>query len=259
MSNVAISSIRRTIIIAVFGILAGCASQSRVVFVTATDIDLGYDATLGTTNIGYDRNEFVIGPAYPETGATPPVYGYLKSNLSVFSPEVTQTYATGCAAARVTSDGKKREDTTSQKTQCVPLDNPKRLSGDRKVMFFGTTTNLGLKAQFVGGEAVPTHVNFGFKRKEFSIIPLNKDLAPDQEDRYASVLARINFGGAASSNKLTGGLEQVVATGTAAENLAEDSAIRNKFKESFGAAAAEGERIESAAPNKVSPLVAPSQ
>ena len=81
-------------LMAVAAMLAGCAQTDRVTFVTASEVGIGADATLGNVNIGYDRNELVIGPVYPETGALPPVYAKLDSDLAIFNPRIQQIYAT---------------------------------------------------------------------------------------------------------------------------------------------------------------------
>ena len=207
-------------------LLAGCASPDRVVFVTSTELGIGADATTGTANVGYDRNEGVIGPAYPETGALPPVYARIQTDGALFQPKIRQLYATGDAARIATgSNG---------------VAKSKPLSGERRLMFFGTTTNTGLKLSFAGGQ--PQSINFGFKRKEFSILPLREQPAADQQDEYGSLIA--SYSSAVRPGVITdSGLDisQFIATGTAAENLAADSAVRTLFaddaRESLSAAA----------------------
>ena len=47
------------------------------------------------------------------------------------------------------------------------------LQGDptkKRLVFFGTSTTLGLKAGF-SGDGYPDSLTFGYKRKEFSFIP----------------------------------------------------------------------------------------
>jgi hypothetical protein len=201
------------------GLLAGCASPDRVVFVTGTQIDIGYDASLGNVNIGYDRNELVIGPAYPETGGVPPVYARIGSDLGILQATVKQLYATGEAA----------EAATSQSAMPPAPPPPKLLAGKRRLMVFGTATHFGLKAHFVG--EVPDSISLGYKRKEFSVLPLQvTDPTANAPDRYGSVLAGLSL----NSNVRTAtgtvvGLSQVIATGSAAENLARDSSVRQLF------------------------------
>jgi hypothetical protein len=188
----------------------GCASTNKVVFVTSTEIGMGADAKVGNVNIGYDRNEMVVGPVYPETGDTPPVYARLESNLKVFSPEVKQLYATGHAAEIATN--KHASENSSH-----------GLYGARKVMMFGTTTNFGLKIHFSGN--TPDSMNLGYKRKEMSVIPL-KDKQPTESDpdKYASVIAGLGLSADATSFSGAGvKLSQFIATGTAAESVAKNA------------------------------------
>ena len=78
--------------------LLGCVDQERTVFVTATSVGIGADTASGTADVGYNRQEVVIGPAYPLSAGVPPIYAHLESNLALFSPHVRQLYATGHAA-----------------------------------------------------------------------------------------------------------------------------------------------------------------
>jgi hypothetical protein len=198
--------LRGLCVIAVLG-AGGCATPDEVIFVTATEMGLGADATMGTVNIGYDRNEFVIGPAYPETGGLPPVYARLNSDLAVFNPRIRQIYATG-EAARLATDADRSK----------PDGQP--LSGDRRIMIFGTTTNFGLKVHFVG--EAPTSFNFGYKRKDFSVLPLQSDApTPEHPDQYGSVIAGIALRVTTAQLADSGiAASQFIATGDAAENLA---------------------------------------
>jgi hypothetical protein len=206
------------------GMLAGCASPDRVVFVTGTQIDIGYDASLGNVNIGYDRNELVIGPAYPETGGVPPVYARIGSDLGILQATIKQLYATGDAATLATSP-------TVQPAPPAPTVPPvleKPLAGKRRLMVFGTATHFGLKAHFVG--EAPDSISLGYKRKEFSVLPLQVADPTSTPDKYGSVLAGLSL----NSNVRTAtgtvvGLSQVIATGSAAENLARDSGVRQLF------------------------------
>ena len=197
-------------------IMPGCASTDRVVFVTSTEIGIGADAKIGNVNIGYDRNELVIGPAYPETGAAPPVFARIETNLKVFNPQIKQLYATGEAANIVTGNP-----VTGQ---------AKGLTGKRRAMFFGTSTNLGLKVHFTG--QAPDSFNFGYKRRVLSVIPLQKDdpSISNKPDMYASVIAGLEMTANATSFADTGiKLSQFIATGTAAENLAKNEDIQEIF------------------------------
>jgi hypothetical protein len=206
--------------LAIFLTLTGCTSPDRVLFVTTTDIGISADATTQTALIGYDRLEGMVGPAYVETGAVPHTVGVLKSNLSIFNPDINQIYATGLAADRVT-DGSDTE----------PPPVPKLPStGERRIMFFGTSSNLGLKLGWAA-QGYPSSINLGYKRKEYSLIPLQKNLDGGKEDYYPPVFASI------SVNQSTGlisdtstALHQFFATGQAAVNLASDDQFKRPLK-----------------------------
>jgi hypothetical protein len=172
--------------------LLGCASEERLVFVTSTSLDVGYDATSGLANIGYNRDEAVIGPHYtesgPKSGRVPPVYARLASTGGFFNVKVSQIYGVGKAAVVATR---------APGSSCLPSDEDGGpFEGERRVLVFGTTTNFGLQVRFVQS-AVPESLSFGFKRKEFSWIPLNRRLEPSGThlpDSYPSLLARVELG-----------------------------------------------------------------
>jgi hypothetical protein len=204
-------------------LLSGCASPDRVVFVTTTELGVGLDGTTGVANIGYDRNEAVVGPDYPEEGALPPVYARLRSSGNLFQPGVSQIYATGDAAVLATAE-------TSDTTGCGQSDR-RKLSGKRRLAVFGTSTNFGLKVQFV--QSVPGSINFGYKRKELSWLPLNEDPPNDgTPDKYPSVIAGVGIGTNISQDKVgvSYGIDQFVATGDAADRLACKDEVREVFK-----------------------------
>jgi len=222
------------ILIATLCIFWGCASPDRVVFVTSTEIGIGADAKVGNANIGYDRNELVLEPSYPETGATAPVYGSLDSNLEIFHPRVKQLYATGKAAELVTD---------FSPTPTPQIEKPK-LSGTRRLMIFGTSSNIGLKIH-TDGMGIDG-INFGYKRKELSVIPLRKeDPSPNKEDKYVSTIAGIGIDISTSGFATSGmRLSQFMATGSAAENIARQSQVKEAFRQEaidgFGTAVTSG-------------------
>src|SRR5689334_8264542 len=95
---------RPLLVTGVLLVVGGCASPDRGIFVTSTNIGINADATSRVVNIGYDRTEGFVGPAYVEDGTLPSVVGYLHSNLSVLDPQIRQLYATGQAASIVASE-----------------------------------------------------------------------------------------------------------------------------------------------------------
>lgn len=215
------------------GLVTGCTKPDTVLFVTKTSISvLDADTTPPEVSIAYNRTEGYIGPRY-ESGAVPPVYGSIESDAAIINPKVRQLYATGDAAQIITN---------GEVSECY-----NELEGDPKLIFFGTTTNTGLKITFgatgaANGIALPNSFNFGFRRKEFSLIPLGRTVRltgenctpdPDQREihRYPSVIAAIDTTGRIGDTSNLGqpgqpaaevGLQtaQFIATGAAARNLA---------------------------------------
>lgn len=211
-------------------LIASCADPDRVLFVTSTQIGIDGDGKTQSANIGYERYEGVLGPAY-ENGAAPPVYARLDSNLSIFDPKISQLYATGDAARLVTH-------------QNPTLPPKKPLSGERRLMFFGTTTNFGLKTSFTPEGTAS--INLGYKRQEFSLIPIGKESQTRKKqgpagspDVYASVLGAFSLNTKTSSflNQKVG-ISQFFATGDAAENLALQGPIQDLFDRQAEAALA---------------------
>jgi hypothetical protein len=200
--------------------LASCADPDSVLFVTTTAVGIDADTKPANLSIGYDRYEGYIGPVYG-TGAIAPVVARLESNLSIFSPEIRQIYATGDAARIVTAT-----------RPSAPSDKP-MFRDEKHLMFFGTGSQIGLKATFTAN--APESVSFGYKRKEFSFIPLGKDVDPTSGrgvDRYGSVLAAIDMNvNTPSLSQSELGVSQFFATGIAAEQLArENEEIRKAFQ-----------------------------
>ncbi len=196
-------------------LLAGCAGNERVVFVTSTNLGLNVDATTNSASIAYDRIEGYFAPTY-ENGALPPVVGSIEIGGDIFTPEIRQVYATGHAAELATA-------------QTTADPNPKTAllrRQESKSAFFGTSTTLGLNVTSAAG-GTPMSMNFGFRRKEASILPLGYD-ENTEEDKYPSVLASIdNVTHAGKSVGLEN--QQFFATGFAAENLAQKDEIRDVF------------------------------
>jgi hypothetical protein len=208
--------------------LGACSSPDRAIFVTSTNLGINADPTTRVVNIGFDRTEGFIGPNYVEHGHTPEVVGYIQSDMAVLAPTIKQLYATGKAARVATNENEKPSD-APQTGDRLPA------YGERRIMFFGTSSTIGLKAAFTPEQA--PNINFGYKRKEVSIIPFQYDNPKDRKsaDIYASVLASIDIKGdfgASPTIKNT----QFFATGQPAEHLAET--LRGTFKGAAQTAAA---------------------
>lgn len=202
--------------------LSACVGQNEVLFVTNTNVGINLDSKPPTIGIAFDREEGYIGPAYTN-GAMAPVVARLASNLNVFSPEVHQVYATGDAAKLLVD-------------QSPNAGNDRPLQQNAKrAAYFVTESSIGLRVTFASN--VPDSVHLGYRRKEFSFIPIGTaangsctatSQAPPPGagsagpvDCYGSTLAIIDLGGNVSDPQHIGmQVDQMFATGRAAELLA---------------------------------------
>jgi hypothetical protein len=192
-------------------LLTGCASNDTAVFVTSTSLSIFEgDSKPAGVSIGYKRVEGYLGPNNAD-GSAPPVLASIETDANIWSPKVRQLYATGDAAV-IAATGKNDKKATD--TQ----------AGLGKVMFFGTSTNLGLS---IGTTAnVPDSFAFGYKRKEMSVIPLVKISGSGNSATYSypSVLASIDTAGSAGregdGTKAALSASQFFATGDSARAMA---------------------------------------
>jgi hypothetical protein len=271
--------------------MAGCTTTNDVLFVTKTSLGLDFDAKPASASIAYDRTEGYIAPRY-DNGEIPPVVASIKSDAKIFNPKIKQVYATGDAAVIAVSqcpkvtlaalDPKNPPDTpkppsttnaanttnntnsaNTERTEngCPELPSlttsyvQKKLQGEKKAMFFGTSTTTGLKVGFT--TYVPDSFVFGYKRKEYSFIPLGEQVVfkkdvngqpvrdrdgnpviEEKYDVYPSVLASIdtdaNAGSADEEGVASGDTSlsnsQYFATGRAARELAANPDISEAFK-----------------------------
>jgi len=195
--------------LAAASVLTGCAKPDSVLFVTNASFGVNLEGQPLNASIGYDRTEGYLAPSFP-SGAAPPVIASIETGGGLLSPKVRQLYATGAAAEK--ASGKPHA-----------ADGPSALEGkplDKRMIFFGTTTSLGAKFT-LDPTGAPEAFNFGYKRKEFSYIPLVESPGGGRYI-YPSVLASIDTVTLASAKASNGGLEsrQFFATGHAAEALA---------------------------------------
>lgn len=207
--------------------VVGCADPDRVVFVTDTSIGINVDSKPAAVSLAYDRTEGFIGPRY-DNGAVPPVVASIETGGTVFNPEIRQVYATGAAAVLATNHSGAQG-------------GPTELVGGRRLVFFGTTTTLGVKVGFTS-EVYPDSLVIGYKRKELSVIPLGtEEVDGKKRDVYPSVLGSIDTTistvdaddlTSAADRRRAVGLEnaQFFATGLAAEALAAGQPIRTAFQ-----------------------------
>lgn len=203
--------------------VSACGERSAI-FVTGTSVGINAESAPPNLSFAYDRQEGFFGPA-DQDGNTPPVVARIQSNQSVFSPEVTQLYATGKAALDVTASSASIEDRRRE----IAENQSAAISGDRRVAFFGVTQTTGLKVTFNPTNIIDS-VALGYKRKEASYLPLVED--PDTgEAQYPSTLAALTLNTRIEGLTNTDlGIGQFFATGDAARNLASSDEIRGLFK-----------------------------
>jgi hypothetical protein len=212
--------------------LTGCTTTNEVLFVTKTSLGIDFDAKPATASIGYDRTEGYIAPRY-ENGEIPPVVASIKSDVAIFNPTIRQVYATGDAAVIAVSGAPEVVLNILDPVEANGI-HKKKLQGEKKLMFFGTNTTTGLKVGFTS--YLPDSFLFGFKRKEYSFIPLGTvGTGADAHDVYPSVLASIDTGANVST---TGVIEntslsssQFFATGRAARELAANDDVNKAFRD----------------------------
>lgn len=209
--------------------LGGCASpRDNAIFATRTSLSvIDTESTPASVSIAYDRAEGYMGPRLPD-GSVYPVFGLLETDGGILFREVRQTYAGGCAAQLVTLPAGRPVLSCPQ-----PLTPTQGASDDKPILFFATSTTLGVKLAFqtAANASVPIPESFtlGYKRKEASIIPVD---AQRQPSVLASVDTRsgaaVDSGGTATVSPTGPGplqLTQFFATGVAAENLARDPEV----------------------------------
>ncbi|MFC1679683.1 hypothetical protein ACFL2T_05685 [Elusimicrobiota bacterium] len=194
-------------------LLTGCAAgQRQVLFITKTSLGVDFDTAPPGLSVAYDRKEGYFGPRYAN-GAVPPVLAQIKSGGGVLSTQAKQLFATGAAAHMAVGGDAKP--------------SSPELKGKKKIMFFGTSTTVGLKTDF-NTVGVPSSFVVGFKRKEASYIQLDKN--DEGNDTYPSTIAMLDTTAKADKDK-KGGLDssQFFATGVVAEELASKPQLKDLF------------------------------
>ncbi len=250
-------------VVLVLVLIQGCApGYNSVLFATRSNVGFDADTTPPNLEIAISRLEGVLEPTL-EGGQTLPVMASFSSNSSGvtnFFWGVNSTFATGEAAFTMSY---LYDDATPCKALCIPYervtlkDVPNPILWGRKVdyvqkgearpVLFGTDTILGIKIKWSGETAqYPSAVNIGFKRKEATLAPIaigenriadpanpnNVKNKPFEAD-IPSLLATLDTGAVASTSganvKLT--YLQYFATGSAANNLARQHAVRQAMLE----------------------------
>ena len=205
--------------------LGACASpRENAIFVTKTSLSV-FDAETvpAGVSIAYDRVEGYAGPRF-DNGKVFPVVGVIETEGQGILREIRQMYATGRAAELMTAG-------TAAPPAATVAAGPS--PGSPPVLFFATSTVLGLKLAFQASNYAPESFTFGYKRKEASVIPVD-------QTRQPSVFASLNTSAGVSAPAATTGspgatakfqLSQFFATGTAAEQLAANRTVSAELEE----------------------------
>ncbi len=224
--------------------LGACASpRENAIFVTKTSLSvIDMESMPVSVTVAFDRTEGYIGPRFND-GNIYPVVGYLEATGRGLSRDVKQTYATGCAARMLTKPEAPKAPECNHDVRPVPQEK-------LPVMFFATSTTLGLKIALQAASLTPESFTFGYKRKEASIIPVDETRQPSvlaSLDTTGAAVIRVNAPSstdakasppAANSNSPAGDapnpafftLTQFFATGVAAEQLALSKGVSDTFK-----------------------------
>lgn len=201
-------------------LLAGCATHYAS-FVTKTSLAvLDLDTTPVEASIAFGRTEGYVGPRFDD-GTVYPVTGFINASGSALNRETQQVFAGGSAAVLVLRGTPKI------------LANKCGDGRDRPPLFLATSTSVGLRVGFIENGPLPNSFNFGYRRKEATLVPVDKDCQP-------SVLATHDSDGgarrAAGEPKATLAITQYFATGAAADQLAGTPVMQAMFDQGAQAA-----------------------
>lgn len=215
--------------------LGACATGSDVAtFVTKTSFAIvDVDSVPASVTVAYDRFEGYVGPRFDD-GSVYPVVGYVETTGSFASRSLRQVYAGGPAARVVTAGSAGAAETAATAAHAAAsaaavaavaaANAASQPAPGRNILVFATGTTIGLKIGFAEVGA-PTSFTLGYKRKEASVIPVDKVRQP-------AILASLdNATQVAAAASSAFGVRQFFATGDAAINLARLSAIRSRFED----------------------------
>jgi hypothetical protein len=210
--------------------LAGCASgPEHAVFITKTSLALvDLDSTPAGLSFGYQRVEGYIGPRLPD-GSVLPVYGFLTTDSAGLGRSLGQVYATGCAAEVVVTGGTPASAAVAPGSACQPT---QASNLPQQPVVFLTGTNIGLGLGW-GADQQP-NINFGYRRKEASLIPVAAGAMPSVLATHRNNVA-INApapaaGASAARPGADVGITQFFATGRAAVELAQRKEVVSAFR-----------------------------
>jgi hypothetical protein len=225
---------RITALVASGLLLSACAGPDSMLFVTQTNVGVGFNAASGNAHIGYDRPEFDVGPSYTAYGGLLPVTASNHSNLSLSNPQIKQFYATGNASLIATGAilprqpvdqaAAERDPNLTARQRCaLNLGCQWTDPSDRRVSVVGTNTHIGLSVDTKN--AMLASVDFGYGRQEASLLPLRRTPGGDI---LPSALASISIDATASTQPQLN-VAQFIATGAAAEAMAATPEIQDDF------------------------------
>jgi hypothetical protein len=229
------------ILMAALSLLGGCASSNYATFVTKTSLAvLDVDTAPAEASIAFGRTEGYIGPRFDD-GSVYPVTGFINASGAALSRQTQQVFAGGGASVLVLGQDSVGKDPGGKgSAKCAD-------GRDRPPLFLATGTTVGLRVGFAEGSVLPTAFNFGYRRKEATLVPVAKGCQP-------SVLAALDSDGGARTEagqpKASLGIVQYFATGEAADVLAKSEEVRALFSRGREAAAtavqafAERERVQ---------------
>ena len=276
-------------------ILAGCADPNAVFVETAGGITIGAEPKDARVQMGFKRRERYVAPTYTDTGAVPPVIAGMVAGGDVFAPEVNQTLATGSAAMYLA--GKKNVNLKELQEQiCGVETEPARseclnaiaaqwtryrdkmlceanlgCSGERRLAVVGTQTDWGLRVESGVTTQNWPQLHFGYQRREMTYFPVQTEMDADDPqggDHFPSALAMVSTGYNVPSTRMAEnggapnagfGTAQMIATGAAADYLAERAEIGNAVRGQMQAAANLSEARLKGAASQASSVAAQQQ
>ena len=238
-------------------LFTGCA-KNRLVFGTYTEFDVAGIEAKPTGDIalkiGYDRGEMAYVPDNGQDGYS--VLGTFDSDVKLFSGYyVSEVFATGEAAdiasAGITQNGNDSSGTTNNSGANANTGgsdingNTDSLNNDLvKPLLLTTGTRFGFHSLFSRKEGAmsPFDVMLGYKRANFAVVPTKKgvskarsvyaDIVIGEGSRRSRAAIRVRAPEKSAGSVLLGEgiiINQRIATGQAAKNLAGKEEIQNKL------------------------------
>lgn len=228
-------------IIGIILYLSACSPGSDAVrFITTSNIGINTDADTATASVGYDRQELIIAPVNPETGGIHPLYADIQQDRSLIKPRIQQVFATG-TAAKIIALGKDAnqteidEQSTNNANTGTTTDAGNENNSPQRVLVFGTTSSIGLKLSASAGRP---ELQLGYKRKEHAKIPVvsNHDGGHKQvPSLFGSLRVGVDATVDGKPESAPFELNQIIATGAAAENAVSTPRVRQAVEDKITA------------------------